>query len=149
MKYLLITALLVLFTHHVSAQHHDGKIDRDKLKTLKVAHITEQVSFTQQEAQAFWPLYNTYEAQRNTLHEASKERKKENLEGISEIAAKKYLNTLLKIEDDYYSNQKEYYAKLESVLSAKKIIKVIQANRSFRKKMIDEFKERHKKEVKK
>ncbi|MBQ0769146.1 MAG: hypothetical protein KBT58_07630 [Bizionia sp.] len=149
MKHLLITLLLSIFTLHVSAQHHDDKVDKDKLKTLKVAHITEQVSFTQQEAQAFWPLYNTYEEQRDALQEASRERKKENLEGISEAAAKKYLNTLLKIEEDYYSNQKEYYLKLERVLSAKKIIKVIQANRSFRKKMIEEFKDRHKKDVKK
>ncbi len=149
MKHLLITALLAFFTLQISAQDHGEKIDRNKLKALKVAHITEQVSFTQQEAQAFWPLYNTYEDKRNALKEASKERKKENLEGISESDAKKYLNTLLKIEEDYYVNQKEYYAKLERVLSAKKIIKLIQANRSFRQKMIEEFKDRHKKENKK
>ncbi|SEA07373.1 hypothetical protein [Bizionia paragorgiae] len=149
MKHLILTALLAVFSFQLSAQDHGEKIDRNKLKALKVAHITEQVNFTQQEAQAFWPLYNAYEDQRNALQEASKERKKENLEGISESAAKQYLNTLLKIEEDYHINQKEYYAKLERVLSAKKIIKVIQANRSFRKKMIEEFKDRHKKEYKK
>jgi len=109
MKHLLITLFFSFITLHITAQHHDNKVDREKLKSLKVAHITEQVSFTQQEAQAFWPLYNAYEEQREALQEASRERKKENLEGISEAAAKKYLNTLLKIEEDYYVNQKEYY----------------------------------------
>ena len=37
------------------------KHDKEKIKALKVAHITEQLDLTAKEAQAFWPVYNANE----------------------------------------------------------------------------------------
>ena len=34
---------------------------RDRIKTLKVAFITERVGLTSKEAQQFWPIYNEHE----------------------------------------------------------------------------------------
>ena len=34
----------------------------EKLKALKVAHITEQLDLTKKEAENFWPIYNAHEA---------------------------------------------------------------------------------------
>ena len=46
-----------------------GPQDRDKIKTLKIAFITERLSLSSSEAEAFWPRYNAYEEKRRALQE--------------------------------------------------------------------------------
>ena len=33
---------------------------REKIRTLKIAYVTEKLNLTENEAQKFWPIYNTY-----------------------------------------------------------------------------------------
>ena len=56
----ILTLIFVLFfSFSLSAQVN--KESREKIKTLKIAYITEQLNLTAKEAQDFWPIYNTYD----------------------------------------------------------------------------------------
>ncbi|WP_452223380.1 hypothetical protein [Lacinutrix chionoecetis] len=139
MKNLFIILLLGIFSVNAHAQ----KPDREKIKALKVAHITEQLNLSANKAQAFWPIYNSNQEAEDKLKENSKLNRLEDIDAISEAEAKTHLEKIIAMEQSRQKLQKEYYASLSAVLSSKEILKLMQAERSFRRKMIQEFKARH------
>lgn len=54
-KFLLILCLFIGSTYICSAQKGE-----EKLNTVKIAYITNQLNLTPVEAQRFWPVYNRY-----------------------------------------------------------------------------------------
>jgi hypothetical protein len=139
MKNILIPFLALLLSVNAYAQ----KPDKEKVKALKIAHITEQLDLTAKEAQVFWPIYNANDEASDKLREDSGLKRLENIDDISETEAKAHLDKIVKMELSRQKLQKEYYSKLSTVLSSKKILKLMNAEHSFRRKMIKEFKERH------
>ena len=135
------TILLTLFvTVSVFAQ----RPDREKIKTLKIAHITEQLDLTKSEAQKFWPIYNANEEAKNKLRTESNNRRKEkDADNLTESEAKSLLLDMEKIEKQKVELQSKLLKELLEILPAKKIIKLYQAERSFKHKMFEEYKKRH------
>ncbi|MEJ6791794.1 MAG: sensor of ECF-type sigma factor [Lacinutrix sp.] len=139
MKNILIPIIALLLSVSAYAQ----KPNKEKMKALKVAHITEELDLTAKEAQAFWPIYNAHEEANDKLIKNSDLKRLENIDGITEDEAKAHLDKIVQMEISRQKIQKEYYSKLSAVLSSKKILKLMNTERSFRRKMIKEFKERH------
>ena len=54
-----ITLILLLITLGSTAQRQK----RERIRTLKVAFITEKLDLTPKEAQEFWPVYNAFDKQ--------------------------------------------------------------------------------------
>lgn len=133
--------MLILFVSaSVFAQHPD----REKIKALKIAHITEQVSLTKEEAQKFWPIYNANEDAEHQLRVKSSERRKEKAaEDLTESEAKALLLNMVSTEKDKAELRSKFLNELLEVLPAKKIVALVQAEKSFRYKMIEEYKARH------
>jgi len=139
MKKLLIPFVALLLSINVYSQ----RPNKEKVKALKIAHITEQLDLTEKEAQAFWPIYNANEESREKLRESSGLERPKNIENLSEAEARKHLEAMAKMESNRHELQQKYFSKLVGVISAKKTLKLIQAERSFRRKLIEEFKVRH------
>ncbi len=138
------TIILLTVTLFISTSIFAQRIDKDKIKSLKIAHITEQLDLTEEEAQAFWPVYNANEEERSKLREGgARKLQKRKLDEMTEEEAQQHLEDITKMEEARAKLQREYTKKLKRVLSAKKILKLLEADRSFRNKMIKVFKERH------
>lgn len=135
------TIILTLF---VSFSLFAQRPDREKIKALKIAHITEQMELTKEEAQKFWPIYNAIEEAENKLRVKSTEsRKAKNPNDLSESEAKKFLIDMLSIEKEKVALRSEMLNDLLEILPAKKIVALTLAERSFRRKMLEEYKERY------
>ncbi|TXD84705.1 hypothetical protein ESY86_03135 [Subsaximicrobium wynnwilliamsii] len=138
------TTYSILLIFFVSASVFAQRLDKEKIKALKIAHITEQLNLTENEAQKFWPIYNTNEALEDQLRKQSTARRKEkNQEDLSETEAKSLLLDMVQLENDKQELQSKLVNDLLKVLPATKIIKLMQVERSFRRKLIEEYKERH------
>lgn len=141
------TTYLLLFTLLFSLSIFAQKMDRDKIKALKIAHLTEQLDLTKKEAQDFWPIYNANEEADNKLRNESFEKIKEQKPNdISESDAKSILLKMLSIKKEKQELDTKYLNDLLQILPAKKVLTLMQANRSFKHKMIEQFKQRHKRE---
>ncbi|WP_375242372.1 sensor of ECF-type sigma factor [Lacinutrix sp.] len=138
-KKILIPVFALLLSVNLYAQ----KPNKEKVKALKVAHITEQLDLTAKEAQAFWPVYNTNEEANDKLRDNSGLKRLENFDNVTEAEAKAHLDKIVTMELSRQQLQKEYFTKLSDILSSKKILKLMYAEKTFRRKMIQEFKERH------
>ncbi len=134
----------ILLTLFVASSLFAQRPDRKKLKALKIAHITEQLDLTQEEAQKFWPVYNANEEARNNMRTSSLERRQEiSAEQLTESEAKALLLEFEEAEQQKTELNSKMLKDLLEILPAKKIIKLYQAERSFKRKLIDEFKQRH------
>ncbi len=135
------TLILTLF---VSASVFAQRPDRKKIKALKIAHITEQLDLTEAEAQKFWPVYNANEEAEDRLRARLNEKRKgKNPEDLSESEAKTLLLDMVSIERERVELRSIMLNNLLKILPAKKIIALLQAERSFKRKMIEEYKKRH------
>ena len=90
-----------------------------------------------------WPVYNTNEEANDKLRDNSGLKRLENFDNVTEAEAKAYLDKIVTMELSRQQLQKEYFTKLSDILSSKKILKLMYAEKTFRHKMIQEFKERH------
>ncbi|MGB1308148.1 MAG: hypothetical protein ACPG6B_04510 [Oceanihabitans sp.] len=140
------TTYILILSLFVSISTFSQKLDKEKIKALKIAHLTEQLNLTEKEAEVFWPIYNKKEAKEQELREKSYNKKKENkIEGLTETEAKKLLLDMLAIEKQKQELETNFVNNLLNVISAKKTVILYQAERSFRRKMIEQYKLRHKK----
>ncbi|WP_127141578.1 hypothetical protein [Flagellimonas marinaquae] len=133
------TLLLVSFLMHAQ-----GPV-RDRIKTLKVAFITERVGLTSEEAQQFWPIYNEHE---DTLEEIRRKERAE-LEGnmaraqdLSNNESERLLDRLLELQFEKQKVDQEFLSKLRTVIPAKKVLLLVKAEEDFKRQMIQEFRKR-------
>lgn len=139
------TTYLLIFTLLFSLSTFAQRPDKEKIKALKIAHITEQLDLTEKEAQDFWPIYNANEEAEDKLRDKSFGRGKDQpTNDISESEAKSLLLKMLEIKKEKQELDTKYINDLLKILPAKKVLTLMKSNRSFKHKMIEQFKQRHK-----
>ncbi|RAR48595.1 sensor of ECF-type sigma factor [Flavobacterium lacus] len=118
---------------------------REKIKTLKTAFITTELSLTQQEAEKFWPIYNAFEEKQFELrHEKMKsymKRMDSDLDTMSEKEASNLLAQMENVEEETHQLRKKLVADLKSVISSHKIIKLKKAEEDFNRNLLKQYRE--------
>lgn len=136
----LIVTLFLLVSFHSFSQEDDR---RERIKALKVAYLTEQLELSKTEAQQFWPIYNAFEDQEQSLRkERYSKRKETDFEALSEQEAKKMIEDMISAEKKKHELRENFIRDLQKILPAKKIIKLKIAEDEFNKKMFEEYKKR-------
>jgi len=138
MKNFIITLLLLLIITPGFSQNK-----RDRIKALKVAFITEKLDLTPTEAQQFWPIYNQFESNKESLRRHMAAKKIEmDFENLSEVEAQKVVEDIIANEQQKTKNETDFLKKLMGVIPSKKIIMLKVAEENFKKRMLEEFRKR-------
>ncbi|WP_298519360.1 hypothetical protein [uncultured Kordia sp.] len=140
-----ITILLVCFGLFSGiAQRGGGK---EKIKKLKIAYFTENLNFTEKEAQQFWPVYNVYDDKNHELRQSLNKIKRDvkSNSNMSETEAASILDRIQSIEKQVYENTRDLANKLRKFLPATKIIRLKKAEHEFNRKLMKQFRNKHKK----
>lgn len=148
-KYIL---LLLLFVFAFGQGMAQKKSKRDYIKSLKIAFITDNLNLTTEEAQKFWPIYNSYEDHKYT--EVYKEYKgikhllRDNEFGeVSEAQAKKTLEQLITIKKKSLELEKKLFEDLSDIMPSTKILYLKKLEDDFNHKLLEKLKkEYHNKE---
>ncbi|CAL66028.1 hypothetical protein [Christiangramia forsetii] len=136
-KFILI--LCVLFsTSQMIGQENDKDAQREKIKALKVAFLTQELNLNDKLAEKFWPIYNEYESKKRELHKRE-HIELENVECIDENKANDLLDEFLSVENEEYKIKKQLFKDLKQIISAKDIIKLHKLEDEFHKKLIKEY----------
>lgn len=140
--------ILILFVSLSAFAQKDKKMG-ERIKAQKIAFITEKLSLTSEEAEKFWPIYNEIEAKKETLREKSPlKRKAKKPEDLTEKEAKTLLNEMLDLEDQKHQLHRELVTKLSGIISSKKIIRLMRAEREFDRRLLKRLKEMREKRPK-
>lgn len=145
MKTKFFLPFLLLFVSTVSfSQGFRGK--KEKVKALKVAYITDELNLTTEEAQRFWPIYNAFDDKQAELrHEKMKtildRFEPGSVEKLSEKDASSLLVQMEVIEETLFALRKKFIKELQSVLPAKKIIRLKKAEDDFNRQLLRQMRD--------
>ncbi|WP_343700097.1 hypothetical protein [Chitinophaga sp.] len=125
------------------ADQSDAASKQDKIKALEIAYISKELDLTPEEAQKFWPVYNKYSREVNTLI-AERKKKNQELKGKprTDAAATATLDKELDYEKKMLEIKTRYRQEFSKVLPARKVGNLYRAEREFRGMMIRQLKER-------
>ena len=141
--YTTILALLLFGSVSLQAQQEDNQ---EKIKALKVAFFTEQLSLSSKEATVFWPLYNAYEAERESIMDQKRREVFDKIGGAqpySEAEARAILNRYQDLEEREDALDRKFQTDLAATLSATHTLKLFRAEHEFRKRLLREYRKRN------
>lgn len=123
-----------------SQDNNDNKKDRiERLKSKKVAFLTDKIDLSSSEAQKFWPVYNDFSDKMDELRHKTKENiinLYKSLDSLSEAEKEAAIDRHIEYELDEAELEKEYHKKFKEVLSIEKVIQLYKAEHEFKKKML-------------
>lgn len=120
---------------------------RDQVKSMKIAHITNELQLTPEESEKFWPLYNAFEEKQREIRKQKvtaylDKRNEADIDKMSEKEASALLAQMEENEEAMHQARKKFVASLKGVLPAVKIIKLKKAEEDFNKKLLQQFRGR-------
>ena len=137
----IVVVLAVLLTSGAFAQ----RPAQERIKTLKVAFITERLGLTSQEAQQFWPVYNAHNESLQKLRQKERQRfgsQLPYLDDLSEKEASELLSEFGVIQKEKHTLEQAFIADLENVLPSKKIVLLLKAEEDFKKRLLQQVRKR-------
>ncbi|MBN4065725.1 hypothetical protein JYT51_00155 [Candidatus Amoebophilus asiaticus] len=145
--HILVLAILLLFCAVAFAQ--TGHRNRsEKIEALKIAFITQKLDLTADEARSFWPVYNQYETELETIrHNRRKEKKERRKEfkDMSNLEIEKFLDNEIIFKEKELDIMKTYYVKFKQVLPIRKVAMLIRAQEDFKRELLRQLREKHQK----
>ncbi|MEM0542383.1 sensor of ECF-type sigma factor [Flavobacterium sp. j3] len=144
----IILVILISFSAFGFAQNGlliKGK--RDKIKSLKIAFITDELSLTSEESAKFWPIYNAFEEKQQDIR---KQKMKgyldriddDSLNKMSEKEASTLLLQMESTEDELYQAKKKLISNLKGVIPPIKILKLKKAEEDFNRKLLQQYRDK-------
>lgn len=143
-KYLLILFILCGMWQS-QAQDHDKDAEKERIKALKTAFITQEMELSNQKAKKFWPIYDRYEAERRELFHRE-HIDFSNTGCMTEEEAEAQLQEFVEVEKEEYLLKKKLFADLKQIFTAKEIIKLQKLEDEFHMKLIREYREKRQKQ---
>ena len=146
---ILVSALLTL-TAQAFAQNNNGNMGdfakqwQERLESEKIAFLTNEMSLTPKEAQAFWPLYNQAQKEQREAIETSMKTFAELDKALRDGKTGREVNALLekytKAVDDQNVSAK-YLKEYLKVLPAEKVGKLLIGEEKFRQSQIQRLRQ--------
>lgn len=139
---------IILFLVSVYSFGQDSKNDKkEQIKALKVGFITNELSLTTEEAAEFWPIYNAFEDRQYELKNRKMKAIKakmndESLDKMSEKDASALLAQMESVDNELYQIRKKLSTNLKEILPATKIIKLKKAEEDFKKKLLQQYRDK-------
>ena len=116
----------------------------EKIKTLKIAFITQELSLTSSEAEKFWPIYNAHDSKINELRRAERHdigpKLRDGLENLSDEEANVLIDKWIQIESETLKLRQELVTNLRKVLPPKKILLLRKAADDFKRRLLERYK---------
>lgn len=136
-----ILTILVILCTTIGYGQRDN---REKIKSLKVAFITDKLELTSKEAQQFWPVYNKFEEKRASLRQMENKQirsKMQDAAELSEAEALTLLGKLTSFKADAEKLERTFLDELQKVLSAKKTLILMRSEEEFKRQLIKQYRQ--------
>ena len=130
----------------VMAQPPNRGQNKERIKALKIAFITERLDLTEKEAQKFWPVYNAFDDKQSKIKfeemRKLKTQGRQGFETMSDKQASELLEKIIDADNRLHKNKVDFINSLKPILTAKKIMLLKTVEDEFNRRMLDEFKRR-------
>lgn len=142
MKKFILLVLLLITTFSYS--QNGRKLER--IKALRIAYISNKLNLTTEEAQKFWPVFNTFDTKQFDLRLKKKQLmiklKPENSGSISDKEMSNLLNESEDLDNEIQLNRRTFIKNLQGIISAQKILILKQLEDDFKNEILKQIKNR-------
>jgi hypothetical protein len=114
---------------------------KDKIKSLKIAFISQKLSLSSIEAEKFWPVYNKYDDKIMLLKEDQMKLRFDKRKSSGEDAIKK-IEEVEAIETEVMLLKKKMRTELIPIISAEKVVRLERIEQEFHRKILEKLKQR-------
>jgi len=147
----LLPILLLFVSFNFYAQGESMKEKKEQIKALKVAFFTTELDLTTNEAERFWPIYNTFDDKQFELrHQKMKTYMRRmndgSLDKITEKEANTFLAQIEDTEEELFLLRKKFMQNVRTILPAVKIVKLKKAEEDFNRKLLQQYRNKGQKE---
>lgn len=139
-KYLIVVVLALFSLTRTAVFAHQEGDWKEKMRAERVAFLTTAMELTPAEAEKFWPVYNSMEAERGASFGKVMRAYKALSDGVAAGKTDKELEVLV---NDYttanknsHSIEAKYTPQLIKILSVSKVAKLFVAEEEFRRQQI-------------
>jgi len=118
---------------------------RERIKAERIAFITEKVALTTDEAQKFWPIYNSFSTEIENIRKELRSLRMgrvRNLDKLSEKELDESFAKELALLDKQNSLLKDNHNNIRKVLPAAKVALLYDAEKKFKMELMRKMKER-------
>ncbi|MBT8304440.1 MAG: sensor of ECF-type sigma factor [Bacteroidia bacterium] len=146
-KRILIPILIFMVSFSAWSQQPSG----ERIKAMKVAHITKKLDLSSKEAQDFWPIYNAFDDKTSNLRNRElrdiKREIRQNSGSLSDAQADQLLDRLMNVESGLHSARVTLVNDLKKVISSEKIIRLKAAEDEFNQMLLQRLREMRQKRL--
>ena len=135
----LLSALLLACSATALAQPGNPEARSERIQAYRIAVFTEALQLTPEEAQGFWPVYNSYTDKREALQAQYKPSKQ--LEAMSDNEVEDQIKRHFEKQQKDLDLEKTLYQDLRKVLPLRKIARLPSAEREFRESLLKKMQE--------
>jgi hypothetical protein len=131
MKQLFSFTLMLLFSSVLLAQQpknaEQREARREKMESMKIAHIAQKLNLDPKTAEVFWPVYNQYENEMRSLIQAT--RAQRNGEDFN-------VDEMLDREQKALDIKKKFTTQFNKILKPEQVTGLFQAEKEFRQMLM-------------
>lgn len=143
-----ITKLLIIITLPMFIfSQEKNQINKDerhkRMKSRKIAFISDQLNFTPDKAQVFWPIYNQYTSELNSIMDDKKklmENYKNNGSLMNDEDLGKIISDFFDLDQRYLDLKIKYVKRFSKIISNKQLFELYNAEESFKKDLLRRIK---------
>lgn len=138
-----VTLLMLMLLTFTAGFAQSGKQQRmEKIKSIKVGFITDRLQLTPDQATKFWPVYNKYEDELRSVRRSFFQQYKDQKKNMDEETSRRFIEDNLEYQEEELKIKKKYKNEMLKVISAQQLAELYQAERDFRKMLVNELRER-------
>ena len=136
--------LLLLISFNFYAQGESMKEKKEQIRAMKVAFFSTELDLTTNEAERFWPIYNSYDDKQFELrHQKMKTYMRRmsdgSLDKITEKEANTFLAQIEDTEEELFLVRRKFMQNVRTILPAVKIVKLKKAEEDFNRKLLQQY----------
>ena len=140
MRKLFLTAFLLGLVPVLMLAQGGEKL-RERIRAQRIAIYSDVLKLTSQEAEGFWPIYNQFLEDKESINKEQKAIRRDNL---SDAEAEAQVKKHIELRQRELDLEKDLIQKLRKVISMQKIVKIPEAERQFRQTVLEKVKEKAK-----
>lgn len=142
------TILVLIFMLSSALFYGQRNVDKEQIKTLKIAFLTEKLNLSTKEAQSFWPIYNSYEESKDKLRDKGYNEirsKIKDADQLSENQAAELIKKVIQHENEENKIFEDFSSKVTKVISSKKMLILLRSEDEFKRQLIRQYHEKNRK----
>lgn len=118
---------------------------KEEIESMRIAFFTRKLQLSPDEAKVFWPVFNGYTDEMNTLrkeHGKKMRSSQEKLDNMNTPEIEKLADEEITFGQQELDIRKKYHAQFKQVLPAKKVVMLYYAEDEFKRELIGRLRDR-------